>query len=269
MLILLAYRTSLTGMLLCKHCHKKRLTLGKVFAFQTQAPTKGRSWGQSVAIQASLYASLRSNSPLGEEAQAIWSTLAAVIGRGVALIFWLKWLGSEKDTPPKFQKLCWAISFKRRWSSPLWKGPVIRLLSVPSPNHLSCQKEKSLFFPAIHFMPFLNTISPFLIAAHVDEQDWGLRRFCLLVPEYLWDNTLAQRESFSWWSHQFNLANKATFFSLADWRPKTPYFFSVVIFFQLIKCNFFLLSVDPQMKLRHNLSMLWVTLPRRDSHCMA
>ena len=107
MLIPLADETSLISILLCKHCHKEHLTLGKVFAFQTQVPAKGRSRGQSFAKQASLYASLRSNLPLGEKAQAILSTLAAVIGIGeeaqailstlvtiigigVALNFWLK-----------------------------------------------------------------------------------------------------------------------------------------------------------------------------------
>lgn len=101
----------------------------------------------------------------------------------------------------------------------------MRLLSMPSPSHLSYQKESSLFLPAIHFMPFLNTDSPFLIAAHVDEQVRSLKRFCLLVLVYLWDKTLAQRESFSWWKHKLSLTSNATFFSLVDWRPSPPFFF--------------------------------------------
>ena len=143
----------------------------------------------------------------------------------------------------------------------------MRLLIGLSLNHLSCQKDSSLSLLAIHLIPFLNIGLPFLRAAHVGEQDLGLGRGCLRLLEYLWERTLTQRESFSWWKSQLSLASKAVFLSLADWRLSPPSFFGFVIFFQPTKWSFFLLSVVNQIKLWQSLSTLWVIFEGRVAQC--
>ena len=193
----LTLRTSLAGMILWRHYHKKHLIFGIVDVLQTQFPWKDSPWRVSWVSQARLYASLRSNSPLGNDAQEIRSTPEATMGMGVALIFWLKELGKTKEKPPKFQKLCRVTFLRRIESSFLWSGPVMRLLIGPSLSHLPCQNDSSLSLPAIHLISFINIGSPFLRAAHVGKQDLGLGRSCLHLVEYLWERTLAQRESLS------------------------------------------------------------------------
>ena len=256
-------------MLLWRHCHKKHPIFGIVDVFQTQFPLKASHWGVSWVSQARLYASLRSNSPLGDDAQEIQSTPEAAMGIGVALIFWLKGIGKTKKRPPPPNSRSYAV--KHSWgveSLFLWKGPAIRLLIDLSLNHLSCQKDSSLSLLSIHLIPFLNIGSPFLRATYVGEQDLGLGKGCLRLLEYLWERTLTQRESFSWWKRQLSLANKAEFLSLADWRPSPPSFFGFVIFFQPTKWSFFLLSVVPQIKLRHSLSTLRAIFEGRVAQCM-
>ena len=144
----------------------------------------------------------------------------------------------------------------------------MRLLISSSLNHLFCQKDSLLSLPTIHLISFLDIGSPFLRAAQVDEQDPGLDQGCLRLLKYLWERTLVQRESFSWWKNQLSLASKAKFLSLAGWRPSLPSFFGFVIFFQLTKWSFLLLSVVPQIKLRQSLSTLWVIFEGRAGHCM-
>ena len=101
----LTMRTSLAGMLLWRHCHKKHLIFGIVDVLQTQFPWKDSPWRVSWVSQARLYASLRSNSPLGDDALEIRSTPEATIGMGVALIFWLKEVGITKEKPPQIPKV--------------------------------------------------------------------------------------------------------------------------------------------------------------------
>ena len=126
-------------------------------------------------------------------------------------------------------------------------------------NHLSCQKGSSLSLLAIHLIPFLNIGLPFLRAAHMGEQDLGLGRGCLRLLEYLWERTLTQRESFSWWKSQLSLASKAVFLSLADWRLSPPSFFGFVIFFQPMELLFAIRSeLDKVMaKSVYTLGNLW------------
>ena len=144
----------------------------------------------------------------------------------------------------------------------------MRLLKGSSLNHLSCQKDRTLFFTTIHLMPLLKIDSPFFSTTYLGEQDLSLNGDCLRLLACLWVRTLAQSKSFSWWKRQLILASKAEFFSLADWRPRPPSFFGLVNFFQLTKWSFFLPSVVPQIKLQQSLSTLWVTFEGRAAHYM-
>ena len=65
------------------------------------------------------------------------------------------------------------ISLRRSWSSPLFKGPSIKLLKGPLSNHSSNQKDSLLSLLANNFVLLVKTSFPFLMAAKVKKQDLG------------------------------------------------------------------------------------------------
>ena len=84
-------------------------------------------------------------------------------------------------------------------------------------NHLSYQRDRPLLLPATHFAPLLTVSSPFLMPAHMGEQEVILRRFVvlLLYPQYLCDSTQTHKEAFLVLNRQFSLASSAVFLGLA------------------------------------------------------
>ena len=179
---------------------------------------------------ASLYASFSLNSPLGDEYQEIRSLPWLEKGREVAFIFKSKDLVNSKDRPSQFQPKKLDMSFNLRFSSPLFKGPAIRLLKVPLFIHLSKQRDKELFLLAIHLEPFRKVASPFLRPAHVVEQVGRVTEL-LGLPRYLLDKILTQSEDLFVWNLQFGLARRAVFFRLAAWIPILLSFFAFVTLF--------------------------------------
>ena len=107
----------------------------------------------------------------------------------------------------------------------------MRLLKGPFLCHLSNQRDRLLSLPGSHLIPLLKTLAPFFMPGQVTEHSLGqvLKDRALLKEPYFCERIRAQVDSFLVCNLQFNFANKAIFFSLADCHPKPPSFFGLVI----------------------------------------
>ena len=197
------------------------------------------------------------------------SELLVMKGIGFALISCNRIEGKAKEMHPNSHQPCLKTSLSWRFSSSLLKGSAIISRRVPWMSHSSYQKDKLLSWPAIHLVPFLKTDSPSLIPFHTVEQPLILPTLVqnpklLLRLMYLWVNTQAHKDSFSWCIRQFSLASKGVFFSLAACKPRPSSFLGFVTFFQFTIWIFFLFSVDPHKKSRLSLSTHLIILGRKD-----
>ena len=144
----------LTPTLLCIHYQRNIWILGRVFSFHIHAPGKGTT---SNGLVASKYAPLELKSPLEDPFQARLSPLLDAMGRGTALMLSLMSKGKSKGMADQFHPWGRKTSLTFRLVDSRGIGPWMMDLRGPKSN----QKSKLLSCPGIHFVPALNTCSPF------------------------------------------------------------------------------------------------------------
>ena len=148
-------------------------------------------------------------------------------------------------------------------------SPTTRLLTMALSSHLSNQKDRLLFLLATHLEPHLKTSLAFATADQVLEHIWPRKPLVeFLLQVYFWARTWAHNELLSLWNLQLSFASKALFLGSMAKSPRPSSFLGLVIFLQLIRWSFFLLSVEPQKKFRLSLSTALAIFRGGSVHCM-
>lgn len=139
-------RMAQTGILWWQHCQRKHLIFWRDCTFHTHSSLK--VWPDLLLSSqlARQYASLSLNSPLGEEYHESRSSPWLENGKKVAFISnWIE-AGSSNDNPSQFQPTKLEMFFNLRFSSPLFRGPEIRLRKGPMFSHLSTREIRGYLY---------------------------------------------------------------------------------------------------------------------------
>lgn len=177
--------------------------------------------------------------------------------------------GKSKGMSDQFHP--WKTSLTFRLVDSRGIGSWMMDLKGPKSNQLSNQKSKLLSCPEIHFIPSLNTCSPFFKPFQIGDPG-NLASFlefrCCMVP-YFSLSTLTQGALSSEWNLQLSLAKSAVFLPLAYWSPKPPLSFGVVTLSQPTQCIFLEFSMDPHRKFLFTLFMPFRILFESWTFCIA